>query len=83
MQRNSGRGAPQLLNDSAIIQLLKHVAWLAQAWKARKTRASRADAPRRNRDAKALNLVCDCLNLDASAGQAFAQTLEITLKMGA
>ncbi len=45
MKRDSGRGSRQLVDDSAVIQLVENTAWFAEARKAGKACAAGSNTP--------------------------------------
>ncbi len=73
MQRHLGRGARELLDHAAVLELVEDVARLAGAREACEPRAAGADAPARDRDAEARHLLAHPLDVDVAAREALAQ----------
>ena len=77
MQRDGGRGARQLLDDGAILDLVEDVARLAAAGKAREARAAGADAPGGDGDAERRDLVADRVDVDAAPVELLAERVVV------
>jgi hypothetical protein len=80
MQRDGRRRPGQLLDRGAVLELVEHVARLADAGEAGEARAAGADAPARNRDAEAGDRLGDGLDVGAGAPQLAAQRLIILVQ---
>ncbi len=61
------------MDHTAIVELLQHVARLADAGEAREARAAGADAPGRDGDVEGGDLLGDAVDVDAAARQLLAQ----------
>ncbi|MNE47336.1 hypothetical protein D3C80_1417390 [compost metagenome] len=70
----------QLVDDSAIIQLVENTARLARAGKTGKAGAAGANAPGRHGDEKLRDLGRDCVDIDIATGQLVAKRLIIVLQ---
>ncbi|MNE08549.1 hypothetical protein D3C80_1012010 [compost metagenome] len=73
MQRDSRCRAGQLIDDGAVFQLVENSAGFALAGKTGKPGTTGTDAPGRNGDEKLRNLFRNGFDIDAAAGQVFAE----------
>src|SRR5262249_11403324 len=74
------RGARELLDHAAIVELVEDVARLAGAGEARESRAAGAHAPGRNRDAELADARGDALDVDIAPPQLAAERLVVLLE---
>nr|GEU28680.1 hypothetical protein [Tanacetum cinerariifolium] len=82
VQRHTRRGARELMDHAAVVQLFEHVARLSAAGKTRKARAARAGAPAGQRDRELLRLRGQRLDVDAAARQDAGQRRVVLLQVG-
>ena len=80
VKRHAGGGAGQLLDHSAVSDLVEEVARLARAGEPSEAGTTGADAPRRERDAKVGDLFGDHLDVCARPRQHLAQMVVVRLQ---
>ena len=82
MRRASRRGAGELLDRRAVLELVEHVARLARPGKAGKARAARADAPGRHGDAESDHLGGDRLDVESAPRELTTKRAVVVFELG-